>query len=198
MQCVFIVTDTNIFRYIVEAHFQDKFLETCQTLSIKIVTLIQIEREVRRHPACQQLFNLLNNNGTIHQYTTPERFKSQENDMYRTLKAVVDDADAAVLPVAILNDWILHTNDDEAISIFAKSFPALFPKLKLMSFESFLYLAYQKSIIDEEEGENIVADYKNNCFASPDRQNRKIRGRNFLELVTFLHEQGVSPVKYFS
>jgi len=173
-------------------------LEICLTLSLKIVTLIQIEREVRRYPACQQLFNLLNDNGIIHQYSTPERFKAQENDMYKTLKAMVDDADAAALPVAILNDWILLTNDDEAIDVFVKSFPALFPRLKLMSFESLLYLAYQKSIINEEEGETVLADYKNNCFASPGKQNKKIRGRNFLELITFLHEQGVSPLKYFS
>lgn len=197
MGLVFIVTDSNIFRYVVCSGFQDKFLEICSALSFRIVTVFQVEREIQRYPTCQQLFTLLQQRGVIHKYTTPEKLKSQESNMYATLSRALDDADAAAIPVAILNDWILLTNDDEAVTVFKNSFPVLFQKLKPMSFESFLYAAYQKGLIDEEEGEAILAAYKANCFESEHRQNGRIRGRNFLELIIFIHESGISPLKYF-
>lgn len=195
-ELVFIVTDTNIFRYVVESGFQKKFVHVCSTLSLKIVTVIQVEREIQRYPACQGLFTHLQELGIAYEYSTPERLKTQENNMYETLTRALDDADAASIPVAILNDWLLLTNDDEAVTVFKSSFPPLFKKLKLMSFESLLYLAYQQGIIDVDEGERILAAYKSNCFESEQRQNRRIRGRNFLELVTFMHDQGISPLNF--
>jgi hypothetical protein len=108
----------------------------------------------------------------------------------------MDDADAASIPVAILNDWILLTNDDEAIGVFKESFRPLSSKLKPMSFESLLYLAFQKGLISESEGDAILAAYKTNCFESEHRQNHRIRGRNFREMIPFMHKEGISPLKY--
>jgi len=196
MQPVFIVTDTNIFRYVVESGFQDKFLELCANLSFRIVTVLQVEQEIKRYPTCQHLFKLLQRRGIIHQYSMPEKLKAQESNMYATLIRALDDADAAAIPVAILNDWILLTNDDEAVTVFKSSFAALFKKLKPMSFESLLYLAFQKGLIDQNEGEGILDAYKANCFESERRQNPRIRNRNFLEMITFMHETGISPLKY--
>jgi hypothetical protein len=196
MELVFVVTDTNIFQYVAKSGFQQKFLEICTALSLRIVTLFQVEQEIKHYPACQKLFNLLKQHNIIHQYTTPQEFKAQENDMYITLKAMMDDADAASIPVAILNDWILLTNDEEAIGVFKESFQSLSSKLKPMSFESLLYLAFQKGLIDESEGDSILAAYKASCFESEHHQNHRIRGRNFLEMITFMHKEGISPLRH--
>ena len=198
MQRVFVVTDTNIFRYVAETDFKHQFLKTCQKLSIQIVTSFWVEWEIENDPPCQVVFSFLRDNGIIHNYSTPDKLKDQESDVYMTLKARMDDADASAIPVALLNKWILLTNDDEAIAVFRGAYPHLLRRLKLMSFESFLYLSYQQGIINEEQGEIILGNYKKKCFESEQRQNWRIRGRNFVEMITFLHEKGVSPVEYFS
>jgi hypothetical protein len=160
--------------------------------------IVQVETEIKKIAALNSFFNSLTASGLCLKYYTPQEIKDHQARMYESLKPSIGGTDAEMIPVAILNGYILLTNDREAIKVFKNLFPELIGRLKRLSFESLLYLAYLKKVINDNESENFLQAYKEKCFDNPARQPKIIRNKNFVQLISQMHEEGISPMKYFS